>query len=133
MFWNRQDLFILFIFFLFMQYSIGVDIVDVDDFKKRISRTRGLSERLFTANEMEYCKKRGVDHLASRFAAKEALVKALNFKAIEWHDVEVRNSETGKPYFEIKKELKKKLGIKFVDLSISNTKKSAVAVVMVGR
>src|SRR3989344_2012716 len=131
--WNRQDLFILFIFFLFMQYSVGVDIVDVDDFKRRISRTRSLAERLFTKNEIEYCKKRGVEHLASRFAAKEALVKALNFKAIEWHDVEVKNSESGKPYFKIKKELKKKLGIKSIDLSISNTKRSAVAVVMVGR
>ena len=116
-----------------MKYSVGVDIVDVDDFSKRISRTRSLAERLFTENEIEYCKKRGVEHLASRFAAKEALVKALNFKAIEWHDVEVKNSESGKPYFKIKKELKKKLGIKFVDLSISNTKRSAVAVVMVGR
>lgn len=116
-----------------MEYSVGVDIVDVDDFGKRIFRTRSLAERLFTAYEREYCKKRGVEHLASRFAAKEALVKALNFKTIDWHDVEVRNSETGKPYFEFKKYLRKKLGIKSVDLSISNTKRSAVAVVMVGR
>lgn len=116
-----------------MQYSIGVDIVDVGDFKKRISRTKSLIGRLFTRNEIEYCKKRGVEHLASRFAAKEALVKALNFKAIEWHDVEVRNSESGKPYFEIAKGVGEKLGIKTIELSISNTKRSAVAVVMVGR
>ena len=116
-----------------MQYSVGVDIVDVDDFKRRISRTRSLAEKLFTADEIEYCRKRGVEHLASRFAAKEALVKALNFKTIDWQDVEVRNFESGKPYFEFKKDLRKKLGIKSIDLSISNTKRSAVAVVMVGR
>ena len=99
-----------------MKSFLGVDIVDVKDFEKRINRTKSLANRLFTEHEIDYCKKRGVEHLASRFAAKEAFAKAANLNHLNWKDVEVRNSQTGKPYFNLSKEIKNKLRIKSIDL-----------------
>ena len=113
-----------------MKSSIGIDIVDVKNFEKRIKRTKNLANRLFTEHEINYCKKRGIEHLASRFAAKEAFAKAANLDNIDWKDVEVRNSESGRPYFNLSKKIKNKLRLKSIDLSISNIKNIAVAVVI---
>lgn len=114
-----------------MQHSVGIDIVDVSDFNKRIKRTKNLIRRIFTEHETSYCKKRGIEHLASRFAAKEAFAKAANLQRIPWHDVEVRNLPSGKPFLNIKKELKDKLKISSIDISISNLKELAVAAVII--
>lgn len=114
-----------------MKSSIGIDIVDVKDFEKRIKRAKNLAQRLFTKHELEYCKNRGIEHLASRFAAKEAFAKASKLKELSWKDIEVRNEKSGRPYLDIKKEIMKKIKIKFADLSISNIKDIAVAVVVI--
>jgi len=114
-----------------MQHSIGIDIVDVADFSKKINRTKSLKKRLFTEHEINYCSKRGVEHLASRFAAKEAFAKAINVQKLSWKDIEVMNLSSGKPYLKIKRQLENKLKIKSIDASISNIKKFAVAVVIV--
>ena len=87
--------------------------------------------RIFTEYEIEYCRTRGIEHLASRFAAKEAFAKASNLKVMSWKDVEVKNSESGRPYFNISKKVMKKLKAKSIDLSISNLKNMAVAVVII--
>ena len=114
-----------------MQHSIGIDIVDVKGFDKRIKRTKNLIRRIFTEHEINYCRKRGIEHLASRFAAKEAFAKAVNLQKLSWHDVEVRNMESGRPFLNIEEKLKNKLKIKSVSISISNIKELAVAVVVV--
>lgn len=114
-----------------MKTSIGIDIVDVDDFSKRLARTKNLKGRIFTEYETSYCKKKGVEHLASRFAAKEAFAKASNLKQLQWKDVEVRNTKEGKPYFKLSNGIKNKFKIKSTDLSISNIKNTAVAVVII--
>src|SRR3989338_3064612 len=111
-----------------MKPCIGIDIVDVKDFQKRIKRTKNLASRLFTEHEIDYCKKRGIEHLASRFAAKEAFSKAANLKKLNWKDVEVRNEESGRPYISVSQGIKNQLRIKSIDLSISNIKTTAVAV-----
>ena len=113
-----------------MGISIGIDIVDVKDFAKKIRMTKSLQERLFTDFEIEYCKKKGIEHLASRFAAKEAFAKACSIKNISWHDVEVRNLPSGKPILKINEKTRKKVKIKNIDLSISNIKEFAVAAVI---
>ncbi len=116
-----------------MKTSVGIDIVDVKDFEGRLKISKKLAERLFTYHEIEYCKKKGIEHLASRFAAKEAFMKASGLKNISWQDVEIKNSKTGKPYLNIKKELMKKADINAIDVSISNLKNIAIAVVVINR
>ena len=113
-----------------MGFSIGIDIVDVKDFAKKIRRTKALQKRLFTEHEIEHCRKKGMEHLASRFAAKEAFAKACSIKNISWHDVEIRSLQSGKPIFKISKKILKKAKIKSIDLSISNIKQFAIAAVI---
>ena len=113
-----------------MTNSIGIDIVDVKDFKKRIRRTPSLKKRLFTEYEVSYCSKKGIEHLAGRFAVKEAFAKACNLNNLSWNDVEVRNLPSGKPHLVINQRVKNKLKIKEVEISISHTKHIAVGVVM---
>ena len=77
-----------------MIVGIGVDVCDVDRFEAALRRTPGLAERLFTPTEQD----RSVASLAARFAAKEALAKALGAPSgLDWQDAEVVNEESGRP------------------------------------
>jgi holo-[acyl-carrier protein] synthase len=71
--------------------GIGVDVVDVPRFERALERTPALRERLFTASELvRDGEPRRVESLAARFAAKEALIKALGgSKGVFWHDMVV--------------------------------------------
>ena len=76
--------------------GIGIDVVDIDRFSQSLLRTPALADRLFTSRE----KSLPPSSLAARFAAKEALAKALNAgKGLPWLDAEVINTESGKPVF----------------------------------
>lgn len=76
--------------------GIGIDVVDIERFGESINRTPGLLEKLFTAAERQ----KPLASLAARFAAKEALYKALSpTRGLTWHDAEVVNLENGKPAF----------------------------------
>ena len=114
-----------------MSYEIGVDIVDVEVFKKSIKRTKLLEHRLFTRYEIDYCKRRGVEHLASRFAAKEAFFKASKIRKLSWKDIEIRNLKSGKPIIRLSEKIKTKLSFRFIKISLSQTKKNAIAWVIV--
>jgi len=83
--------------------SHGIDMVECERLKGSIARhgDRFLN-RVYTEAELAYCRgrKREIEHLAGRFAAKEAVLKVLGtgWKAgISWQDVEVRNEPSGKP------------------------------------
>lgn len=79
-----------------MIVGIGVDVVDVARFGESLTRTPGLRERLFTAEERQL----PLASLAARFAAKEALAKALGAPAgLHWHDCEVGKDGEGRPVF----------------------------------
>ncbi|MEN9380771.1 MAG: hypothetical protein RIR99_605 [Actinomycetota bacterium] len=76
--------------------GIGIDVVDIERFEESINRTPGLVEKLFTTAERE----KPLASLAARFAAKEALYKALSpTHGLAWHEAEVINLENGKPAF----------------------------------
>lgn len=76
--------------------GIGVDTVDIERFEKQLARTPALRERLFTPDEREIPTR----SLAARFAAKEALIKALGgSEGINWHDLEVLRVRGEKPAF----------------------------------
>jgi holo-[acyl-carrier protein] synthase len=76
--------------------GIGIDVVDIDRFGQVLERSPGLRERLFTPAERSL----PLASLAARFAAKEALAKALGAPAgLHWHDCEVVKDAEGRPVF----------------------------------
>ena len=118
-----------------MKILTGTDIIEIDRIKESIENleNRFINE-IFTEKEIEYCeskKQSRYQHYAARFAAKEALFKAisklLNSKyELSWKNAEVLNDENGKPYISfIDTDIGNK--IEDIDISISHCKKYAVA------
>ncbi|NLC57634.1 MAG: holo-ACP synthase [Armatimonadetes bacterium] len=79
--------------------GIGTDIIEIARVAAAIQRTRRFLPRVFTEAEVAYCQARGrpYQHYAGRFAAKEAVIKALG-RAVPWRDIEILNDERGRPY-----------------------------------
>ena len=110
-----------------MILGVGIDIVNIDHFEQALGRTPGLKLKLFT--EVERIK--SIQSLAARFAAKEALVKALNAEnGILWHEAEIVNLEGGKPEFVFYGELADLVDGANVHLSISHDAGIATAIVV---
>lgn len=123
-----------------MIYGIGIDIVSVKRLKEVVDRWgRRFLEKVFTSTEIDYCLDRKDSHLSlsARFAAKEAMVKALGGRAdITFKDVEIVNTEAGMPIINPGIRLKEKLdriGIKNIHLSLSHEKDYSVACVIIER
>jgi holo-[acyl-carrier protein] synthase len=77
-----------------MIVGVGIDVVGIDRFATALQRTPGLAERLFTESERRLLPQ----SLAARFAAKEALAKALGAPGgMNWTDAEVRTDDAGRP------------------------------------
>ena len=122
-----------------MKISTGVDIIEIDRIKQSIENTEGkFCERVYTENEIKYCeskKNQKYQHYAARFAAKEAVFKAISSKLqdkyeISWKDIEILNDVNGRTYVNILNENEKK--IEDIDVSLSHCKQYAVAnVVMI--
>jgi holo-[acyl-carrier protein] synthase len=84
--------------------SVGIDVVLVDRFASALRRTPLLSERLFTDAERTTSSgnQRSVESLAARFAAKEAVAKALGAPTgLHWHDCEVVSDPDGRPWLTV--------------------------------
>ena len=120
-----------------MKIRTGIDIIEIERVKESIESTDGkFCERVYTRNEIEYCESKRTQkyqHYAARFAAKEAVLKAIselleNKFDIEWKEIEILNDENGRPFVNI---LKKDLIIEDIDISISHCKTYAVANVVV--
>ncbi|CAB5050705.1 unannotated protein [freshwater metagenome] len=110
--------------------GIGIDVVDIERFISSLERTPGLLEKLFTPAE----RTKPVSSLAARFAAKEALAKALSAgKGLPWHDAEVVNLESGKPVFLFRGEIADLVDGADVHLSLSHDAGIASAMVIVER
>ena len=81
--------------------GIGVDLVEVDRMRAALARTPTLARRLFTDGEREYATaaRDPAERFAARFAAKEAVLKALGvgLGAADWHDIEVVRAPSGAP------------------------------------
>ena len=113
-----------------MIVGIGIDVVDISRFQESLDRTPCMKERVFTAAEIDL----KVSSLAARFAAKEALVKALDAKDLfAWQDVEIVNTETGKPRFQFSGALAERLLGQTVHLTISHDAGIASAMVVIER
>jgi len=110
-----------------MIIGTGVDITEVNRLRKAIEKWgKEFLQRVFTQDELKNAKTRGslYQHLAGRFAAKEAIFKALNVKELTWKDVEIINDKAGRPIARIINQKIKKVDI---HLSISHVKNYAVA------
>ena len=120
-----------------MKVLTGIDIIEINRIKESIdSLGESFKERIYTKKEIEYCENRKnakYQHYAGRFAAKEAIYKAVsglleNKFDISWHNAQVINDKNGNPQIEF-------LDIKFdklksIDISISHCKEYAVATVV---
>lgn len=110
-----------------MIIGTGVDITEVRRLKQAIEKWgKEFLHRVFTEDELENAKTRGslYQHLAGRFAAKEAVFKALGDKNLSWKDVEILNDKEGKPVCVVQNPRAKKID---VHISISHVKNYAVA------
>jgi len=110
--------------------GIGVDVVDIARFEQSLARTPSLAERLFADSERDL----PMPSLAARFAAKEALAKALGApKGLVWHDAVVSTDDTGRPSFALSGTVAAaaaRAGIANVHLSLSHDGGNAVAMVV---
>ncbi len=122
-----------------MIVSIGIDIIEVQRIRETVGRSPRFVERVFTDRERQYCESRGVaaaQHYAARFAAKEAVLKALQTGwsgGIAWRDVEVSSKESGAPFITLSGvalKLFQQLGANTIHLSISHTTDNAIAQVI---
>lgn len=120
-----------------MDLACGIDIIEIKRIKKALD-TNGdkFLNKVFTPEEIEYCEGRSAaryQHYAARFAAKEAVVKALGIgfaKGVWWTEVEVARDESGKPSVKLygqAKRLAEELGVKSLRLSLSHCHDYAVA------
>jgi holo-[acyl-carrier protein] synthase len=110
-----------------MIIGTGVDITEVKRLRVAVEKWGdSFLGRVFTKKELENAKTRGsfYQHLAGRFAAKEAVFKALGDDKLQWQDVEILNDKQGKPFCSILNGRDKKLD---VHISISHVKNYAVA------
>lgn len=120
--------------------GIGTDIVRVERFRKFLTAGKlAIIERIFTGDERAYAlsKNDPATHLAARFAAKEAFLKALGLglrDGISWQDMQIRNDALGKPSLTFSgraAELVAARGLTRVQLSYSHERDYAVAMVTV--
>ena len=124
----------------FVVPGIGVDVVDVERMQFALERTPKIRRRLFTEAEIAYCEKYRFSerHYAGRWAAKEAVTKALGCGLIQWNGVEVMRQRGQAPTVRIFGKIKKfadAVSVREEDLhiSITHSELSAVAVCVVRR
>jgi holo-[acyl-carrier protein] synthase len=110
--------------------GVGIDVVDIERFGESLARTPGLAARLFTPEEAT----RPLASLAARFAAKEAVAKALGAPVgMSWHDAEIVSEESGRPVLEMRGSVLRRandLGVGSVHVSLSHDAGIASAVVV---
>ncbi len=120
-----------------MIIGIGVDAVDVRRFAQMLERTPSTRQRIFTPDELAYTDSLSdpVPSLAVRFAAREAVMKALGvgLGAFDFHDVWIRRRETGQPeivHTGRAETLAEQCGVRQWMVSLTHTDDTAIAYVV---
>lgn len=119
--------------------GIGTDIIEIESIQKSMEQSKQFAQRVFAQNEMTYCENKSgkYKHYAARFAAKEAVMKALGTgwdKGVQWKQIEVTNRVGGAPEIVTSgrvKELLDEMGVTNIKVSLSHSRLFAVAVVCV--
>ncbi|MFF9097054.1 holo-ACP synthase [Streptomyces sp. NPDC014802] len=116
--------------------GVGIDVAEIERFAASLERTPGLAQRLFVEEELllPSGERRGVASLAARFAAKEALAKALGAPpGLHWTDAEVYVEDSGRPRLRVRGTVAQKaaeLGVQSWHVSLSHDAGVASAVVV---
>jgi holo-[acyl-carrier protein] synthase len=121
-----------------MIIGIGCDIIEVRRIEKAIGNPK-FTEKVFTKSEIKYCTARGAQKsqsYAARYAAKEALAKALGtgFHGGSLHEIEIINNSMGRPEIKLSgtfQKFAKENGCTNINLSLSHVKEMAIAQVVV--
>lgn len=122
-----------------MILGMGTDIAEVIRIRESISRFGDrFLDRVYTAGERAYAesKANAAERFAARFAAKEAGMKAIGTgwnRGVTWKDFEVVNERSGRPKLMlhgVALEVAKSLGVERVSISLTHTKNTALAVVI---
>ncbi|APY86836.1 holo-ACP synthase [Streptomyces alfalfae] len=119
-----------------MIIGVGIDVAEIERFGAALRRTPGMAERLFVPGELllPSGERRGVASLAARFAAKEALAKALGAPGgLRWTDAEVYVEDTGQPRLRVSGTVAARaaeLGVRAWHVSLSHDAGVASAVVV---
>lgn len=114
--------------------GIGIDIVEIPRIERILKDNSLFLYKIFNEEEIIYLKNRNLryEYVAGRFAAKEAVSKALGtgFTGFSFKDIIIKNTELGKPIVELKKpakEIAEKQGKYKMHLSISHSRENAIA------
>jgi len=116
--------------------GVGIDVAEIERFRVSLERTPGLAQRLFLEGELllPSGERRGVASLAARFAAKEALAKALGAPGgLLWTDAEVCVEDSGRPWLRVTGTVAaraEELGVRSWHVSLSHDAGVASAVVV---
>jgi len=115
--------------------GVGTDIVEISKIKNYIEREDFLF-KTFTQQELSYANKkdsgkRRAEHLATAFAGKEAVFKALGIEYFEPREIEILRDDKGKPYARLSGKTKELAGQKKIELSLSFTKDNAAGFAVV--
>ncbi|MEV0915089.1 holo-ACP synthase [Streptomyces sp. NPDC049967] len=119
-----------------MIIGVGIDVAEIERFDEALERTPKMAQRLFLESELMLPdgERRGVASLAARFAAKEALAKALGAPAgLLWTDAEVYVEESGQPRLRVSGTVAARaaeLGVRQWHVSLSHDAGVASAVVI---
>ena len=122
-----------------MQIRQGVDIVSVDRLEEAARRTGDrFLNRIFTQEERTYCesKRFKYEHYAARFAAKEAMMKAMEIRRqnrLRFREIEVKRRPTGKPEIFLSPESRTRFGLPQgiqIELSMAHERRYAVSFVL---
>lgn len=119
-----------------MIFGIGMDVFEVERMAELVVRGRPYLETLFTGQEIAYCesKARPFEHYAARYAAKEAVLKALGIggrEGLAFCEIEILNDELGRPQASLHgrvKEFYDNVQVRGCTISLSHTRKLAIAV-----
>ncbi|MFI5524630.1 holo-ACP synthase [Streptomyces platensis] len=119
-----------------MIIGVGIDVAEIDRFEAALERTPELAHRLFIEDELilPSGERRGIASLAARFAAKEALAKALGAPSgLRWTDAEVYVEDSGQPRLRVQGTVEARavqLGVRSWHVSLSHDAGVASAVVI---
>ncbi len=117
--------------------GIGVDIIEIERIRESIDTSGDrFLEKVFTPQEIAYCsgKQNSAQHYAARFAAKEAMSKALSTGwagEFRWKDVELTNDPSGQPHISLHGRLRDGMAGTCVHVSLSHSHSHVVAVVVI--
>jgi holo-[acyl-carrier protein] synthase len=118
-----------------MEYAVGIDVIEIERVRKVLERHPArFLQRVFTPEEVAFCRGR-VPELAARFAAKEAVMKALGTGArgLAWREIEVLPNRRGKPLVYLHGAAKRRgdeIGIRGIDISLTHSHELAIAAVV---